>query len=126
MNRIHSWLKRPYFYRVFIFMLNHASFALPVKRLRETDSLLAFFHPKPTYPFHVILMPKKEIRAFSDLEPASPFLADLVTAAQSLVAENHLASYRLIVNGGEAQEFPHLHFHLISEMVDVQRTTSNP
>jgi histidine triad (HIT) family protein len=126
MNRIYSWLKRPFFYRVFIFMLNHASFALPVKRLRETDSLLAFFHPKPAYPFHVILMPKKEIPPFSDLEPASPFLADLVTAAQDLVAENHLASYRLIVNGGEAQEFPHLHFHLISEMVDVQRSTSNP
>jgi histidine triad (HIT) family protein len=107
-------------------MLNHASFTIPVKRLRETDSLLAFFHPKPAYLFHVILMAKKEIRAFSDLEPDSPFLADLVIAAQSLVVENHLASYRLIVNGGDAQEFPHLHFHLISEMVDVQRSTSNP
>jgi histidine triad (HIT) family protein len=125
-NNIYNWLEQPFFYRVFIFMLNHASFTLPVKRLRETDFLLAFYHPKPVYPFHVILMPKEEIRAFSDLDPSCPFLADLVTTAQSLVTENHLASYRLIVNGGEPQEFPHLHFHLISEMVDIQRSMSNP
>jgi diadenosine tetraphosphate (Ap4A) HIT family hydrolase len=34
---------------------------------------------------------------------------------QSLVAEYNLPAYRLLVNGGEYQEFPHLHFHLISE-----------
>ena len=91
------------------------SFAIPVKRLRETDTLLAFHHPKPAHPFHVILVPKKDIRSFADLAPADPFLADLVITAQSLVAEYHLPAYRLIVNGGEYQEFPHLHFHLIPD-----------
>jgi histidine triad (HIT) family protein len=105
-------------------MLNNALFALPVKHLRETDSLLAFYHPKPAYPFHVILMPKEAIRSFSDLEPGSPFLADLVSATQALVAEYNLASYRLIVNGGDAQEFPHLHFHLVSGIPNVQHSTS--
>jgi diadenosine tetraphosphate (Ap4A) HIT family hydrolase len=38
-----------------------------------------------------------------------------VVATQSLVAEHQLAGYRMIVNGGEYQEFPHLHFHLISD-----------
>jgi histidine triad (HIT) family protein len=93
----------------------HMSFVLPAKRLRETDSLLAFYHPKPAYPFHVIIAPKKDVRSFADLAPADPFLADLILAAQSLVAEFHLSAYRLIVNGGEYQEFPHLHFHLVSE-----------
>jgi histidine triad (HIT) family protein len=100
---------------MFIWIMNHIPFAIPVKRLRETDSLLAFFHPRPVHPFHVILIPKKAVRSFSDLMPADPFLADLVESVQSLVAEKHLAAYRLIVNGGEYQEFPHLHFHLISE-----------
>jgi histidine triad (HIT) family protein len=90
-------------------------FLLPAKRLRETPNLLAFHHPQPAYPFHVILVPRKEIDSFADLDPADPFLADLVTAVQSLVEEYHVLSYRLIVNGGEYQEFPHLHFHLISE-----------
>jgi diadenosine tetraphosphate (Ap4A) HIT family hydrolase len=34
---------------------------------------------------------------------------------QSLVTEFQLSAYRLVVNGGEYQDFPQLHFHLISE-----------
>jgi histidine triad (HIT) family protein len=115
MQRLYNLLRRPFFYSIFIWILNHAPFAIPVKYLRETDSLLAFFHPKPECIFHVILLPKKAIRSFSDLEPSDPFLAEVVTTVQSLVAEKHLTAYRLTVNGGAYQEFPHLHFHLISE-----------
>ncbi len=93
----------------------HMRFVIPARRLRETDTLLAFRHPKPSHPFHVIILPKKDLRSFADLEPADPFLADLVRTVQGLVAENHLTAYRLIVNGGEYQDFPHLHFHLVSE-----------
>ena len=115
MSSLYRLLRWTFFYRIFIWVLNKIPFAMPVKRLRETDTLLAFFHPKPDYPFHVILIPKKAIRSLPDLDPADPFLSDLVTAAQSLVAEHQLTAYRLIVNGGDYQEFPHLHFHLISE-----------
>lgn len=93
----------------------YMSFAIPVKRLRETDTLMAFYHPKPSYPFHVILVPKKQIPTLIDLNPNdSAFLCDLFSVVQSLVDEFHLKAYRLIVNGGEYQDFPHLHFHLIS------------
>jgi histidine triad (HIT) family protein len=94
----------------------HMSFLIPARRLRETDTLLAFRHPRPAYPFHVVLLPKKSIRTFVDLDPADPFLADLVAAAQSLVEEFHLSAYRLVVNGGENQGFPRLHFHLIADI----------
>jgi len=45
------------------------------------------------------------------------FLADLFRAVQSLVADFNpeAKGYRLIVNGGNYQENPQLHFHLISE-----------
>ena len=69
MQRPYNFLRLPIIYRIFIWMLNKVPFAIPVKRLREPDSLLAFFHPKPTYPFHVILLPKKAILSFSDLDP---------------------------------------------------------
>ena len=90
---------------------------LPVKRLRETDTLVAFYHPKPNYPVHILLMPKLELPNFQALDTNhTAFLADVVSTAQSLVEEFGLAEkgYRLIVNGGEYQDFPHLHFHLIS------------
>ena len=96
-------------------IISHMSFAIPVKRLRETDALLAFYATRPAYPFHVILMPKNDIRSFADLDPTDPFMAELVSATHSLVNEFHLTSWRLIVNGGTNQDFPHLHFHLISD-----------
>ncbi|HEX5838833.1 MAG TPA: HIT domain-containing protein [Anaerolineales bacterium] len=91
------------------------SFAIPVKRLRETETLMAFHHPKPAYPFHVLLVPKKAILSLKELDAKDTvFLADLYSAVQHLVEEFHLPAYRLIVNGGEYQDFPQLHFHLIS------------
>jgi len=94
------------------------SFTLPVSRLNETDSLLAFYHPKPSYPFHVVLLPKRDVPSLSDLDPSdNTFLTDLFTTVQALVKDFGLedGGYRLIVNGGAYQDFPHLHFHLISD-----------
>jgi histidine triad (HIT) family protein len=97
-------------------MFAHMSFAIPVKRLHETDTLMAFYHPKPAYPFHVLIVPKKVVASLTELDPAdTAFLTDLYSTVQSLVEEFKLPAYRLIVNGGEFQDFPQLHFHLISD-----------
>jgi len=96
-------------------MFAHMSFAIPVKKLRETETLMAFYHPKPAYPFHVLLVPKRAVKTLMEFDSTdSAFLTDLYSTVQSLVKEFHLAAYRLIVNGGEHQDFPQLHFHLIS------------
>ena len=98
-------------------MFAHMSFVIPVKRLRETETLLAFYHPKPAYPFHVLLVPKKSVVSLKEFDSKdSAFLIDLYSTVQSLVDEFQLAAYRLIVNGGEYQDFPQLHFHLISNL----------
>jgi histidine triad (HIT) family protein len=95
----------------------HMSFAIPVKRLRETETLLAFHHPKPSYPFHVLFVPKKSIASLKDFDSMdTAFLTDLYSTVQNLIEEFHPPAYRLIVNGGEYQDFPQLHFHLISEV----------
>ncbi|MFN8386011.1 MAG: HIT domain-containing protein [Anaerolineales bacterium] len=94
------------------------SFVIPVKRLRETETLMAFHHPKPSYPFHVLLVPKRAVKTLMEFDSTdSAFLTDLYSTVQSIVKEFHLTAYRLIVNGGEFQDFPQLHFHLISEVV---------
>jgi histidine triad (HIT) family protein len=98
-------------------LLAHLSFALPLRRLRETRTLLAFHHPQPSYPVHIVLAPKKAIASLMALEVHdAEFLSDLFATVQSLVAEFHLDEdgYRLIVNGGANQEVAQLHFHLIS------------
>ena len=112
------WRFAPLIGWIFAYM----SFAIPVKRLRETNSLMAFHHPKPSYPFHIILVPKKSVKSLMDFDLRdSTFLTDLYSTVQSLVDEFQLTAYRLIVNGGEYQDFPQLHFHLISE-VEGQRS----
>lgn len=94
----------------------HMSFAIPVKRLRETKTLMAFHHPKPSYSFHVLLLPKQAVASLREFDARdSAFLTELYSTVQSLVEEFHLPAYRLIVNGGEYQDFPQLHFHLVSE-----------
>jgi len=96
----------------------HLSFVLPVRRLRETKTLLAFHHPQPSYPVHILLVPKRALRSFTDLTLAdSALIAEIIQTAQSLIAEFNLerSGYRLIVNGGDYQDVAQLHFHLISE-----------
>lgn len=95
----------------------HMSFAIPVKRLRETETLMAFYHPKPAYAFHVLLVPKKAVSSLNDFDATdTAFLSDLYATVQNIVSEFQLSAYRLILNGGEYQDFPQLHFHLISEV----------
>ncbi len=94
----------------------YMSFIIPVNRLRETSSLFAFHHPSPSYKLHILIVPKRQVDSLSNLDVTdTDFLTDLYATVQSLVNEFQLKAYRLIVNGGEYQDFPHLHFHLISE-----------
>ena len=98
------------------FTFAHMNAVIPTKRLRETDTLIAFHHPKPSHSFHVLLVPKKAIASLNELDPTDTvFLTDLYSTVQSLVDEFRLSAYRLVVNGGEYQDFPQLHFHLISD-----------
>lgn len=95
----------------------YMSFLIPVERLRETPTLVAFYHPHPSYPVHILILPKRERASLLDLSEAdADLLMDLVAVTQSLVTELALVSpgYRLIVNGGAFQDVQQLHWHLIS------------
>jgi histidine triad (HIT) family protein len=94
------------------------SFVIPVQRLRDTPNLLAFYHPSPAYPVHILIVPKRAYRSLLDV-PAEDedFRRDLFATVQSLVRELGLeqTGYRLVANGGTYQDVPALHFHLVSE-----------
>ncbi len=98
-------------------LFHYMSFALPLQTLRETATLLAFAHPAPAYRVHILIVPRRAPASLAALDGRDQaFLADLVQVVQSLVAELDLApqGYRLIANGGAFQDFPVLHFHLVS------------
>ena len=96
----------------------YASRILPIRRRYESRRVVAFDHPRPSYPVHILIVPKKAIRGFEDLGKADlAVLADTFAAAQLLVEDLELAErgYRLVVNGGAYQDVRQLHFHLISD-----------
>ncbi len=101
------------------------SFLLPVNRVRENDRWLAFHHPRPSHAFHILIVPKKAVHSLADLDLAdTDLLRELYAMVRDLVAEFKLSAYRLIVNGGDYQDFPQLHFHLISDAQAVPSAAS--
>lgn len=116
----HSFNPRPHFTsQIHLgWIFTHFSFAIPVDRLRETESLLAFWHPSPSYDTHILIVPKRQYHSLMELPTEDiDFIQDLFEVVKSLVKELELekGSYSLIVNGGDAQDVKQLHFHLVSE-----------
>lgn len=98
-------------------VFSRASFLIPVKRLRETDSWMAFNHPHPSYPVHIVIIPKRRIANWlalpiDDLPLYSEFIGITLGMIRDFCLEE--AGYRLIINGGKYQSFPQLHFHLVA------------
>jgi histidine triad (HIT) family protein len=134
MDAVRRWLHRKRYLRLrlarsrvaafFIqWVFTHMSYALPVARLRETDTLIAFPHPQPSYPTHILLVPKRPYASLAALPvDDTAFLHDLFATVQDLVHDLGLemGGYRLLVNGGSYQDVPHLHFHLIADRAQGQ------
>lgn len=100
------------------FVLARAAFLLPLKRLYETETLLAFHHPQPAYPLHILIVPRRRLPGFTALGGGDAlFLQELVAAVRYLVETLDMepSGYRLIVNGGAYQDVAQLHFHLVSD-----------
>ena len=63
-------LRIPIIIRLIGWIFTHMSFLIPVTRLRETSNLIAFHHPSPSYKFHVLIVPKREVASLAQLDPA--------------------------------------------------------
>jgi histidine triad (HIT) family protein len=97
------------------FAFGHAASLLPVRRVHETPTVLAFHHPRPAWPAHVLLVPKRAARGLLELGPAElPLVVDVLEAARAVEAALGLGGQRrvLVVNGGAYQDVGQLHFHL--------------
>lgn len=80
------------------------SWIIPVNRLRETDTLMAFYHPSPTYSVHILIVPKRSLRGMESLtENDMDFMAEVFATVQYLIETLDLPAYRLICNGGDYQ-----------------------
>jgi histidine triad (HIT) family protein len=88
----------------------------PVKVVYETPSVLAFYHTRPFWPVHIVVIPKKHISSLLGLTSEDDqLLLDLI-AAIKIVAANVVAeseACRVLTNLGKYQDSKHLHWHVI-------------
>jgi histidine triad (HIT) family protein len=90
---------------------------LPLDRLVVTDQILAFRHPVPSYPVHIIIVPKRPLSGVQAISTRhAGLLADVLLTARGIARDLGLDEhgYTLLVNGGAYQEVGLLHFHLIA------------
>ena len=83
----------------------------------KDQEMMVFPDINPIAPVHLLIMPKKHIVDFLDLEDNLLF-GKLKTVIQKLIKNQKLEDrgYKIIVNGGGAQIINHLHFHLIGPL----------
>lgn len=88
---------------------------IPVIKVKETDRILAFHHTKPSYDYHVVIVPKTHIESLTDVDDMS-LIQEVFEVAQHIIDQKGFNSknFRIITNGGSFQDSKHLHFHLIS------------
>jgi histidine triad (HIT) family protein len=108
--------KRPFMGTLVGTGLAYAHWLLPIRRVKNTRTVLAFHHPKPFWKTHILLIPKRPIHTLLDLshpEKASYF-RDVLLTARDVVKERaeHHRGFLLCVNGGPRQEVQQVHFHL--------------
>ncbi|WP_170138761.1 HIT domain-containing protein [Oceanobacillus chungangensis] len=88
-----------------------------VKKVLETDNVLAYYHTKPYWPIHIVAIPKKHISSLITLEESdNELLLELlgvIKKVASMVTEENGAC-RVITNVGNYQDSKHLHWHIVS------------
>jgi len=90
---------------------------LPVQRVKETERVLAFWHPKPFWEKHILIVPKKTIKNLTSLTAEDYiYMQEIYKVAKEIVEELgwDKTGYTILTNGGDRQEVNQIHFHLNS------------
>jgi len=86
-----------------------------VRSVRETDNVVAFYHTRPFWPVHIVVIPKRHVSSLLTLEENdAPLLLELIRVirevAEIVVAEH--GACRVLTNLGNYQDSKHLHWHI--------------
>ena len=89
-----------------------------MSNLAFNEHWVAFYHPQPDYPLHILIVPKQHLASIAEaLGQSAAFHQDFYEIVHTLISDFDLESvgYRLISNGGPNQVIPQWHWHLISD-----------
>lgn len=88
-----------------------------VEKILETENVLAYYHTRPFWETHIVVIPKKHISSLLTLEESDESLfLELFTVIKEVSAKvvKGKGAARVLTNLGKYQDSKHLHFHINS------------
>lgn len=87
---------------------------LKVEILFETNNVMAFYHTKPYWEHHVVIIPKTHIESFSNYPNNTELNNDFFEAIRVVTKlfENKYGGCRISSNVGDYQTSKHLHWYV--------------
>ena len=84
-----------------------------VAKVFETDNVLAYWHTRPFWETHIVVIPKTHIGSLLTLNDQTLLVEifDVVKKVASMVV-NDCGAARVLTNLGAYQDSKHLHFHV--------------
>lgn len=86
-----------------------------VEIVAETEEVLAFHHTRPSWPVHIMVIPKRHIPSLTNLGEHSIDIVHEVLEAVREIADHITKEHgacRVVTNLGQYQHAKHLHFHV--------------
>lgn len=86
-----------------------------VEKVLETENSLAFYHTRPFYDVHIVVIPKKHITSLIDVKPEDKdVLNDLFSVIQKVSKQinDKYGAVTVSTNIGEYQSNKHMHWHV--------------
>ena len=103
--------------------------SIPSIQIDETENEIAFLDIMPCAEGHTLIVPKKEVERFEDMDPedAATLLMFLQRVSRAVSSAFGGVDYNLILNNGvqAGQEVMHVHFHIIPRLERTSRMFGN-
>ncbi len=103
--------------------------SIPSIQIDETENEIAFLDIMPCAEGHTLIVPKKEVERFEDMDPAdaATLMMFLQRVSRAVSSAFGGVDYNLILNNGvqAGQEVMHVHFHIIPRLERTSRMFGN-
>lgn len=108
---------------------NHCVFCKVIKKelpgtfYYESEKVVAINNIHPVTPVHVLIIPVRHVEEFFTMTDEDDLLMpEINKVTRKVIAQFGLGNkgYRIIINGGGANEIKHLHWHIMGP-IDVRR-----
>lgn len=88
---------------------------ISVEKVHETEHVLAYFHTRPFWETHIVVIPKTHVGSLLTIDD-NGLLIELLDVVKLVAADvvKEKGAARVLTNLGDYQDSKHLHFHVNS------------